>query len=170
MAQSADAFGDRGVSGTAGVRSGLAVSGDPSQDQPWGDLLQDVVADAPALEGSGPETLDDDVGGGDEVEEDLPSGFGSQVEIDATLVAGVHGPEVLVPTLGLPPISQWVRTIRSLDLDDVGPHVSEQPSAVGAGDQGAQFEYPQAVECSRRDLISGGRGGACVVMVLAFGG
>ena len=65
--QSAGRFGHRRVARLPGVRTGLAVAGNPHQDDAGIALAQNVVSEIPLLQRAGPEVLHDDVGALDEV-------------------------------------------------------------------------------------------------------
>ena len=130
-----------------GVRSGLSVAGDPHQDDSPIALTQGVKAQTPALQRAGAEVLHDDVGLVDELKEQLAAAFGTQVEGDGLLVAGVHGPEEVVPVeFGLSPGAQRIGFAGQLDLDDLGAHVAEQSPGERPGDQRAELQNPDAVQ------------------------
>ena len=133
------------------VGSGLAVSGHPDQDDAAVAFAQHVVTQAPFLERSRPEVLDDDVGFLDQFEEQLPAAGDPKVERDRLLVARVHSPEEMMTVqFGLTPGAQRIRRPRRLDLDDLGAHVAEQAAGERSGDQGADLEDPDPVERTGR--------------------
>ena len=109
--------------------------------------------EAPALEGAGPEVLDDHVAvGGQPAEQVLALGV-AQVEGDAAPSASLDRPEQRVAgrrrrrsaTNG--PISRMKSPRpRLLDLDDLGALLAQQPRAERRGDAGAQVEDADALE------------------------
>ena len=69
-----------------------------------------------------------------------------RLRVTALLVAGVHGPEEVVPVeLGLTPGAQRVGGAGRFDLDDLGAHVAEQPARERPGDQRADLDDADAV-------------------------
>jgi hypothetical protein len=149
VAQPAGGLGHRGVPGSRGVGTGLPVSRHPHQDEAAVAGAQRIVVQPPALQRAGAEILDDDVAALDQLQEQVPPARRPDVEGEAFLVARVHRPEEPVSVeFGLSPGAQRVGPARQLDLDHLGAHVGQQPRAVGAGDQGAQFEHSDAFECS----------------------
>ena len=89
-------------------------------------FAENVVTEVPLFQRARAEVLHDDVGLFHQIEEQLAAAPLPQVQRDSSLVAGVHGPEHVVPVdLGLAPGAQRVRSARWLDLDDIGAHVAE---------------------------------------------
>ena len=151
MAQAAGGFGDRGIAGFVGVRSGLPVPGDPHQDDAAVAFTEYVVAQAPLLQSAWSEVLDDDVAVVDELEEEVSSLLLTQVEGDGLLVARVHRPEEVVAVeFGLPPGAQRIRRARGFDLDDFRAHVTEQSTGERPRDQRSDLDDPDPVEWPRR--------------------
>ena len=78
---------------------------------------------------------------------DLLPALGAQVERHGRLVAGQHGPpQRVVVVAQAAPVAHRVAGRRRLDLDDLGPEVAQQGPDVGAGQQLAELQDPDALE------------------------
>jgi hypothetical protein len=125
MSETAHGFGQRAEGASPGVRAGLAETGDTQHDQARVEGLQLLRARTPLLQHAGAEVLDQHVGIGYEVAQDLLAFGRTEVQRHASLVAG----DDLPPQ----PVTVLVRAVRSrriahrvLHLDDVGAEVTEQ--------------------------------------------
>ncbi len=129
------------------VAAGLAVAGHARVDAAGVPLVHVVGPQAPALHRARAEVLQHDVGGGGELGGDpLPRGL-AQVERDGALVAGQdRPPQAVVVVAQAPPVAHRVAVARRLDLDHVGAEVAQQRARVGAGEQLAELDRPQAVQ------------------------
>lgn len=142
----ADGLRHRGVPRPLAVRPGLAVRGHPREDEAGIALGQHVIAESPSFQGPGSEALHHHVGGVGRTQEQLTAFVLAQIQRHATLVARVHGPEVVTVLFGLPPFAERIGPVRRLDLDDVCAVVGQQTAAERPRDQGAELEHPQAVQ------------------------
>jgi hypothetical protein len=110
----------------------------------------DVVGpEAPLLHRAGAEVLQHDVGGCREVGGDLLGASLAQVERHAALVAGQdRPPQAVVVVAQAAPVAHRVAVAGRLDLDHVGAEVAQQRARVGAGEELAELDRPEA--CERR--------------------
>ena len=144
--------------------AGLAESGDGAEDEVRAARGQVSVAEPHAVEGAGPEVLDQHVGAGDQGVEHAAAVRVLQVQGHALLVP-VDAEEVgALPLLERrPPGARVVPLAGLLDLDDAGAHVGQHHRAVGARQDAGQVEHRHPVEGSGRDVVqagvrAGGRG------------
>src|SRR4051812_20013380 len=102
----------------------LAESRDRAVDQPRINLQQRLVTEPQRLERARPIVLDQDIGAGDQLLEDLAAGFLLQIQGDRPLVrplgqeGGAHVATVERPVGA--PLTALVGLVRMLDLDDIG--------------------------------------------------
>jgi hypothetical protein len=113
--------------------------------------MQHVGAKPPFLHGPRLEVLDQDVGRGHQVADELLAGGDAQIGGDRLLVARDHLP----PQLGLAmaPVAHGIAAAFAIergrfDLDDLGAHVAQKLAAEWASDQLAEFQHPNADECA----------------------
>ena len=146
-------LGDRPEPGLLGERTNLAEGGDPGDDQPRVGGVQLVWSDAPALQGSRAEVLDQHVGAlGKAQQQGGPFGL-RQVERHRPLVA----PERLPPqphSVARRPVSTGrIGLGRVLDLDDVGAEVAEEHRRHRPGEQCRSVDDSHARQRPRGTLI-----------------
>src|SRR5690606_18467418 len=129
------------------VGAGLAEPAGPQEDQARVALVEPLPAEVPLLEGPGAVVLDRDVDVGEQVERDLLSLGGAEVEGDAVLVAADGPPERAGPggVLGAE-AADGVAAARVLDLDHVGAEVAEEGRRPGAGGGVTEVDDGQAGE------------------------
>src|SRR6185437_7673280 len=111
----AQPLSDLVVAGPVAVRTGLAEAGDARIDQPRVDLAQRLVVDAEAALDVGPEVLDQHVGPGDELLEDLDTLGVLEIERHRALVA--------VQVLEVELVPREVVLLARLHLDDLAAHL-----------------------------------------------
>src|SRR5438105_5034270 len=160
VAHAADPFSDRGESRALTIRSGLAVTRDPHEDQLRVVARKRVPAEVPLLERAGPEILDHDLRAAGKAPHDLLALGTAQVAGHRFLVPGLHMPPERGAVPDAAPLAQGVALARRLDLDHFGAEVAERLGAERPGDQAAELEDADAVErtylrfSSRRGLYS----------------
>ena len=147
-------LGERAEAGARRVGPDLAEPGDARDDQPRVDLVQPLGRQAPALEGAGPEVLDEHVGAR------RPGGSSSSAPASVSR-ARVIGP--LVAAEARPPQGDAVlrRAVGArgiglagvLDLDDVGAEVAEDRGGERAGEQGGDVDDPHPGERGRSPAV-----------------
>ncbi|HSZ42509.1 MAG TPA: hypothetical protein VK817_21315 [Trebonia sp.] len=138
---------DRVVRRTLCVGAVGAEAADRAVDQARVEAEQALGADVQALGGAGSEVVDEHVGGGDQVVEDLLVSGVPVVDGDAALVVvkrlerrGVHRPVVA---------AEGIAGARLLHLDDVGAKVRQQHRRERAGDEGPLLDDAQTVQRTR---------------------
>src|SRR6202171_816366 len=109
---------ERAECATRCVGAGLAKSSDPEHDQARIKAVQSVGTQAPLLQDTGTEVLNEHAGGHDEGAQDLLPIGGAKVECHAPLVAGDDLPPPSVAVL-VRPVGPGGIAGRVLDLDDV---------------------------------------------------
>jgi len=146
-------------------RSALAEARDRAVDQLRADRAQRGAVQPVLRHHAGREVLDHDIGAAHQVEHQLAGARVGQIDRDAAL-AGVHAREVgaLVGAIGQQlhaGIAHFVAFARTLDLDDGGAEVGEQPGAVGACQHAGEVEDGEASEqrLVRMRGLGHGRGG-----------
>src|SRR5439155_7408892 len=94
------------------------------------------------------EVVDHDVGGADEVEEDVAARGALQVEREGALAA--------IPADEAEELEAEGIAAGRLDLHDVGAELGEQQRAEGAGDEAREIEDADAFEARARSVAGGG--------------
>ena len=152
--------GARGVAGHAldqGAEAGpvavgavLTPAGNPQDNEARVLPMQHLRPEPHRLERPRTEILDQHLGGGQKVEEQLAPARLAQAHRQALLVARVDLPMHADP-VGLPG-AQRVAALRILDLHDLGPEIGELQADHIAGDEARHVDDPHAVErtCSFR--------------------
>lgn len=137
------------------VRSVRAESGDAAVDQRGKLRAQEVVADAPLVEGAGLEVLDQHVGGLSDFMANGAAAVRREVEADRTLVA-VGADEIgrVVVVKRRAPVAGLVAR-RRLHLHDVRAVVGENLRAVGTAEHARQIDHAQSGH--RSGLMSSGQ-------------
>ena len=130
--QPAEALGDLIVTGAIAIGAALAEARDAGVDDPRVDRAERLVVDAEAVLDVGPEVLDDDVGPGGELLEDLDAARVLEVERHRALVA--------VQVLEVELVAGEVVLLLRLDLDDVGAHLGELAHAGGTGSRAGEVD------------------------------
>ena len=130
--QTAEALGDLIVAGAVAIGAALAEAGDAGVDDPRVDRAERLVVDAEAVLHVGPEVLDDHVGAGGELLEDLDAARVLEVER--------HRPLVAVQVLEVELVAREVFLLLGLDLDDVGAHLGELADAGGTGSRAGEVD------------------------------
>ena len=150
------------------VRAGLAVAGHAQHHQLGVGLAQCVPRQAPALHRAGAEVLDQHIGLGDELQEQLHALGLQQVDRHRALVAALAEPrECGVRAFGGgAEAAHRVATDRVFDLDDVGPELAHDGSGIRAGQEVADIDHAHAGERLRRGRFGGRR---CVGHVMRAG-
>ncbi len=125
------------MAGLQGARTGLTPAGHSRVDQFLVDLGAIVGSQAEALGDAGPETLDEHIGLGDQIEHELLAFSRFQIGGDAAPVAQ-HGV-----------LCRAVRGGWAVHPHHVGPEISQNHCGVRAGADAGQFDNPQSVQWSR---------------------
>ncbi len=146
-------LGERAEAGARAVGPELAEPGDARDDQPRVGLVQPLGRQAPALEGAGPEVLDEHVGLGDQAQQQLGAGLGVEVQGDRPLVAPEARPPQGDAVLRRPVGARGIGLARVLDLDDVGAVVAEDRGGQGAGEQGGDVDDPDPGQRGRSPAV-----------------
>ncbi len=110
------------------VWSILAVAGDSGDDQARICFQEDIRPDLQPFQLAGPEIFDQDVGSGDEFEQDIPVLF--QIQLDRQLVAAVNAEPDGMPIFRCAPATERVTTGR-FELDDLGTEIGKDLGAKG---------------------------------------
>src|SRR6516164_664515 len=120
------------------------------------------VVEAPFLQPAGAEVLQHDVDVVDESSEKVAAPFVAEVDGDGALVAGDAGPPQALAVESDAPTSHGIALPRGLDLDDLGPVVTEELAGERSRDEAAELEHPHAGQRSeaRRGGVDGRRLGA----------
>src|SRR5438445_12387316 len=131
------------------ARAELPIAADRYIDDVRFDLPAVFVADAPFIESSGAEVLDNYVGPGGELEENLASLLMPQIECQAALVAvdgRMHKTDAsaVAGQIGRQLAGDF--PIDCLNLDHVGTQIGQQASQHRPGPTGSRFERTNAVE------------------------
>ena len=147
VTQTTHRLAEHAEAGLARIRAGLPEARDAQHDQPGIERVQRVPAEPPALQGAGLEVLDQHVGLGRERAHRLLALGRAQVERHRALVARLHLPPHRGAVAQQPPGAQRIAALDRLDLDDVGAEVGERLAGERPGDQLAELEHLQAVQC-----------------------
>ena len=118
-----------------------------------------VIAQAPFLQSPGPEILEDHVDPVGHAPHQVPPCFLPQVDSHRPLVAGDGRPPEALALSGEAPRAHRVALPGRLDLDDLGPVITQELSGEGTGDEVAQFEDPKPGQGSGRFGV--GHGADC---------
>ena len=148
--------------GTVGQRPGAAERRDVRDHEPGVDGLGRGQCGVVEV-GRAVATADHDVGGGQQPVERGPSVRRRRIDEDRPLAAvEVRRSRAALGTRSTaevrPDAPQWV-AVRSLDLDDVGPEIGEQPPGIGGGERVAVLDHPDAGQ-RRRPVAAGGHLGS----------
>ena len=136
---------DRSETRTTRIRPGLPVTRDSREDDSRVHRGHLLVPDVPTLEGARPEVLRHDVRLLGEAQEQLLPAFLAEVQRHALLVPRLHRPPERAPLVArLTPVADRVGLTRCFDLDDLGSHVTEQPTGEGPGKQGSELDHPDS--------------------------
>src|SRR5205814_1005884 len=165
---------DLGVScGALDHRAARAPTGDRAVDETGVDVAEGFIAEAQAVNDTGPHVVDEDIGGSDELTGDVEVELGLEVEEHLALV---HVPRDVAD--GRPvdrrrhaSTERGSEDARALDMDDVGPESAQVHGRPGANHNQRQVENADAFErsshscppasrlCARSHAYSsGGRG------------
>ena len=145
--QTADTLHDLVVGRAVAVRSRGPKAGDGTVDDGRVDLLYVLVGQVEVGHHVGGEVLNDDVGVGGQLQEDLLRFFVAQVEGQAALVAvDVQEIRGLFPDEGRPPLAGVVPNPGALDFDDIGAVVAQHEGAEGTRQGAGQVEHFDAFQ------------------------
>src|SRR5262249_37842618 len=132
--------------GPARLGTALAEAGDRAIHEPRIERAKGIIAEPETLHRAGPEVLQHDVRLADQLSQDVLAFRSFHVEGEA-LLAPVHGHEVgRLATDERRPPARVVALGRLLDLDDLGPHVTEEHGAEWAGEDPREVDDTHAGE------------------------
>ena len=126
------------------VGPGFAEPGDRAMDQPGIGGLERLLPQSELGHDAGPIILEQDVGAGEELEQDGTARLRAQVELDAALAA-VVGDEIRA-VLPAAEIAERIAALRMLDLDHVGAEIGEHHAGERRRDHRAQLDHVHALE------------------------
>ena len=144
--EAAHRLGERAEAGPRAVRPELAEAGDARDDEAGVERVQHLGADAPAFERAGSEVLDQHVGVGDELLEELRAVGVAEVQRDRLLVAADHLPPQRHAVLDVAVAAHRVAALGVLDLDHVGAEVAEHGRGHRSGEERCQVDHLEARE------------------------
>ena len=128
------------------VASVLTEAGDGRHDDSGVDLLAGLIVKAHLFHRARAEVLNDNVGLGNQLAEQLLALVGTEVDGNALLVAveggDIDADAVLVRT----ETSAVFADTDALDLDDLSAHVCQQHAAERSGDESAEVQNPDTLQ------------------------
>lgn len=148
-------LGDLVVARPAAFRAVVTEPADGQDDQSRVEFGEPFGREAQAVQHTGPEVLEQDVGPAHHLLEGLPALVGLQVQRDRPLVAirrqevGGFAFGVLGLNEGRPPGPGVVPTLGALHLDDVGAEVAQHHGRVRTGERPRQIDDHGAAQRTR---------------------
>ncbi len=116
-----------------GHRSLLAPARHPPVDQPRVAIETDIGTETEPLGDPGTHALEEHIGGGDEVQRDVPARRVLEIDADRAPVSSQERAERIR------------RSADTIHPDDLGSHVAEQHAAKRHGSDGFEFDDAQSV-------------------------
>jgi hypothetical protein len=142
------------IGGLSAARPALAECRERGIDQPRIDRRERRISEAQRLERAGAVVLHEDIGGCDQLLEDVAIGFCLQVEGDRALVGGLRqegrAHMAAVERLVGAGSAALVGLVGMLDLDHVGAQHGQLIGGKRPGQNMGDVEHPYALERSRR--------------------
>ncbi len=109
--------------------------------------MQDIRSQAHLFQRAGAVVLDQDLAGGQQVQQGVAACLRAQVDCQAFLVAGIDFPVQRQAVDA--PRAQWIAGFRVFDLDDLGALIGELQADHVAGDQAGQIDHADAIQRGR---------------------
>ena len=129
------------IAGQRSLGPARSVAGDGAANEPRSRLLEPGVGEAPFVQRSQPEIIDEDVGFLDQPGKDFLPGRvghverqGALVAVDAEKIGGLGADERRAP------MPRIVAVVGRLDLDDVGAHVAQHHGAERTGEDTGEID------------------------------
>src|ERR1051325_6938838 len=116
-------------------------------------ICQLVVLEAEALSRRGPEVLDQDIGGFEQREQNLPALRLAEIEGEALLVAIERAKARAIALVLRIAAAVGVAFARQLDFDDLAAEIAEQAAGVGSGDVAPHVDRRRSFERAVDHLI-----------------